>query len=142
MPGARIIHMQRDAVDTCYSVFKSLIFGAHSYSYNLEELADYYQSYRAQMQHWHEAFPGQILDVSYEDLVQDTDAQTRRMLSFCGLQFEDGMLDPGTTVPINTVLSASKLLPALHTNSIGSADRAGPGFAVLRSRLRGAGLLG
>ncbi|WOJ92363.1 sulfotransferase [Congregibacter variabilis] len=142
MPGARIIHMQRDALDTCYSVFKSLIFGAHSYSYNLEELADYYQSYRAHMQHWREAFPGQILDVSYEGLVQNTDAETRRMLDFCSLEFEQGMLEPGITTPINTIISASKLLPALHSNAIGSAERAGPGFDVLRSRLGDAGVLG
>jgi tetratricopeptide (TPR) repeat protein len=142
MPGARIIHMHRGPLDTCYSVFKSLIFGAHSYSYNLEELADYYLSYRAQMKHWQDLYPQQILDVSYEALVRDPDTEARRMLSFCDLEFEEGMLDTDATIAVNTVISASKVLPLLHTRSIGAATRAGSGLDALRSRLQGAGMLG
>lgn len=138
IPGARIIHMQRDALDSCYSVFKSMIFGAHSYSYKLEELADYYLSYRTHMEHWHGLFPKKILDVSYEALVQDPQGQTRRMLDFCDLDFEEGMLNATATAMASSVLSASKALPLLHTRSLGTADRAGAGFDVLRKRLKGA----
>ncbi|MFK8041683.1 tetratricopeptide repeat-containing sulfotransferase family protein, partial [Congregibacter sp.] len=116
LPGARIIHMHRDPLDTCYSVFKTLIFGAHSYSYDLDELASYYLSYRAQMEHWHTLFPGQILDVSYEALVTGPEAEARRMLSFCDLEFEEGMTQPSVE-HLNPMLSASKELPPLHTES-------------------------
>lgn len=134
LPGARIIHMHRDPLDSCYSVFKTLIFGAHSYSYDLDELASYYLSYRAHMQHWQALFPQQILDVSYEALVTDTEAETRRMLNFCDLAFEDGMLD-SEGVTVNTMLSASKTLPAMNPTSIGCAGRVTEGLEGLRSRL-------
>lgn len=137
MPGARIIHMQRDPLDSCYSIFKTLIFGAHSYSYDLDELANYYLSYRAQMEHWQALFPGQILDVSYEALVTDPEAATQRMLNFCDLEFEAGMLSPSVEA-LNPMLSASKELPPLHTDSIGVAARAGTGFDKLRKRLKAA----
>ncbi|MDP5052803.1 MAG: sulfotransferase [Congregibacter sp.] len=141
MPGARIIHMQRDALDTCYSVFKTLIFGAHSYSYDLDEVADYFVSYRGQMAHWQRLFPQHILEVSYEALVQNPEAETRRMLEFCDLAFEDGMLDSDPSLTVNTLLSASKVLPQLHPGFIGAADRAGAGLDGLRARLKDAGVL-
>uniref|UniRef100_UPI003F6A7370 sulfotransferase family protein n=1 Tax=Congregibacter sp. TaxID=2744308 RepID=UPI003F6A7370 len=140
LPGARIIHVHRDPLDTCYSIFKTLIFGAHSYSYGLEELANYYLSYRAQMQHWHGLFPNQILDVSYEALVSDSEAEARRMLSFCDLDYEVGLLDPDVET-LNPMLSVSKALPPLHTESIGVAARAGQGFDALKERLSKEGIL-
>ncbi|EAQ96413.1 tetratricopeptide repeat-containing sulfotransferase family protein [Congregibacter litoralis] len=138
LPGAKIIHMHRDPLDTLYSAYKTLVFGAHSYSYNLDELVNYYLSYRAQMEHWHSLFPGSILDVRYEELVTDSEGSTRRMLDFCDLAFEEGMLDPDVA-SINTLLSASKVLPPLHRDSLGVAARGGARFDDLRQRLKSAG---
>jgi tetratricopeptide (TPR) repeat protein len=140
LPEARIIHMQRNPLDVCYSAFKTLIFGAHSFSYDLEELVDYYLSYRAQMQHWHSLFPGQILDVSYEALLQDPEQETRRVLDFCDLPWQEGMLESDPEFVANIALSASATLPRLHRNSLGAAARAGTGLDALRSRLQEAGV--
>jgi tetratricopeptide (TPR) repeat protein len=140
LPKARIIHMVRQPMDVCYSAFKTLIFGAHSFSYDLDELVDYYLSYRAHMQHWHTLFPGQILDVSYEALLQDSERETRRILDFCDLPWQDGMLEPDPEFVGNIALSASASLPRLHCDSVGSAARAGAGLIGLRARLQEAGV--
>ena len=63
LPRAKIIHLRRDPLDTCYAVYKTLFFNAYSYSYDLQELADYYVGYRTHMDHWHRVLPGRILDV-------------------------------------------------------------------------------
>lgn len=140
LPKARIIHMHRQPMDVCYSAFKTLIFGAHSFSYDLNELADYYLSYRAHMQHWHALFPGQILDVSYEALLQDPEQETRRVLDFCDLPWQDGMLEPDPEFVGNIALSASATLPSLHRDSLGCANRVGTRLDGLRSRLQAAGV--
>lgn len=88
LPQAKILHMVRDPMDTCFSNLRELFSDACAYSYDQLELADYYAEYRRLMAHWHTPLPGRILDVRYEDLVHDTEAATRRIMAFCGLPFE------------------------------------------------------
>ena len=71
LPNAKIVHLTRDPLDTCYAVFKTLFINAYHYSYQLDELAQFYVAYRRTMAHWHAVMPGVICDVSYEDLVAD-----------------------------------------------------------------------
>ncbi len=78
LPNAKIVHLTRDPLDTCYAVFKTLFVNAYHYSYQLDELAQFYIAYRRTMAHWHAVMPGVICDVSYEDLVADPPAQCRR----------------------------------------------------------------
>ncbi|MEO5962661.1 MAG: sulfotransferase, partial [Thermomonas sp.] len=92
LPKARILHLVRDPMDSCYAVYKTLFNQAYPFSYDLEELADYYTAYRQTMRHWHDVMPGAILDVHYEDLVTDTEAQARRVLAWCGLDWQDAVL--------------------------------------------------
>ena len=75
LPKASIVHLTRDPMDTCYAVFKTLFINAYHFSYQLEELAEYFIAYRRMMDHWHAVMPGVILDVRYEDLVADPQTQ-------------------------------------------------------------------
>ncbi len=93
LPNAKIVHLTRDPVDTCYAVFKTLFINAYHYSYQLDELAQFYVAYRRTMEHWHDVMPGVICDVSYEDLVADPPTQCRRLLDWCGLPWQDDVLD-------------------------------------------------
>src|SRR5690606_23635088 len=93
LPGAKIIHLVRDPLDSCYAVFKTLLFNAYHYSCDLDDLARYYITYRQVMRHWHEVMPGRILDVRYEDLVTDTEHQARRMYDWCGLDWNPAALE-------------------------------------------------
>lgn len=96
LPDAKIIHMIRDPVETCFSNLREMFGGAAAYSYDQAELASYHLQYQQLMRHWHERFPGRILDVDYARLTTDTEQVMRQVSAFCGLAFVPGMLDPRT----------------------------------------------
>lgn len=95
LPKARIIHLRRDPIDTCLSNFRQLFALTspyYDYSFDLMDTGRYYLMYEKLMRHWHRVLPGRILDVQYEDLVGFQEAQTRRMLEFCGLPWNGACL--------------------------------------------------
>lgn len=94
LPHARIIHMRRDAVGTCFSNLRTLFSEAAPYSYEQQELAGYHRHYKRLAEHWHEVLGPRILDVDYAALVVDPEGQMRRIAAFCGLPFETAMLSP------------------------------------------------
>jgi tetratricopeptide (TPR) repeat protein len=141
LPNARLIHLTRDPLDTLYAVYKTLFFNAYTYSYDLGELTDYYISYRKQMAHWHQVLPGRILDVNYEQLVQDPEAQARRILEWCGLPWQESVLDFHTQDSPALTASAMQVRKPMHTDSIGAWQRAGGGFESVAERLRSEGLI-
>lgn len=96
MPAAKIIHMSRDPRETCFSNLRELFGHAAPYSYDQLELADYCNQYRDLMDHWHERFPGRILDVSYADLTRNTEATMRKVADFCGFPFTEKLLQPNS----------------------------------------------
>lgn len=92
-PEARILHMQRDPVDTCFSNLRTLFTNADAYSNDPLDMADYFLRYRKLMDHWRTALPGRILDVDYAAFVEDPETHARRVLEFCGLDFDPAALD-------------------------------------------------
>lgn len=93
-PNAKIIHAMRDPLDTCFSCYARLFNDTMDIAYDLETLGRYYVMYRKVMEHWHQVLPaGTILDVSYEDMVADSEGQTRRVLGFVGLPWDQGCLE-------------------------------------------------
>ena len=93
LPRAKILHMVRDPVETCFSNLRELFSDANPYSYDPLELADYYRQYRSLMARWHEAWPGRILDVEYSALTREPEPTMRRIAEFCGLDYQPAMLD-------------------------------------------------
>ncbi len=96
LPQAKILHMVRDPIETCFSNLRELFSDANPYSYDQIELADYFLQYQRLMRHWHAAYPGRILDVSYAELTRDPECVLRAVSGFCGVEFEPGMLDLST----------------------------------------------
>ena len=141
LPGAKLIHLMRDPMDTCYAVYKTQFFNAYFYSYDLDELADYYVGYREQMDHWHRVLPGRILDVQYEELVHDPQAQARRVLEWCGLPWEDSVLAYHEQDRPSMTASATQVRRPIYTDSIGSWRRAAPGLRRVHDRLVRANLI-
>lgn len=94
LPDAKVIHMTRDPVETCFSNLREMFSGAAQYSYDQTELASYCLQYQDLMRHWHERFPGRILDVDYARLTTDTEQVMREVSEFCGFSFLPTMLDP------------------------------------------------
>ena len=120
LPGARIIHLQRDPIDTCLSIYFQDFSATLSYANDLGDLAHYYAEYLRLMQHWRSVLPGAaMLDVPYESLVEDPEAWSRKMLAFIGLPWDPRCLEFYRTE--RSVLTASKwqVRQRISTSSIG-----------------------
>ena len=92
LPNAKIINAQRNPLDSCISSYKQLFYKGQSWSYDLFEIAEYYLEYQRIMDHWHTLFPGEILDLKYENLINNQQDETERLLKYCGLEWEEQCL--------------------------------------------------
>jgi tetratricopeptide (TPR) repeat protein len=88
LPNAKIIDARRNAMACCFSNFKQLFASGQEFTYGLEDIGRYYRTYVELMAHWDEVMPGTVLRVEHEDVVEDLEANVRRILNFCGLEFE------------------------------------------------------
>jgi tetratricopeptide (TPR) repeat protein len=93
LPNCKIIDIRRHPLSCCFSCFKQLFAEGQEFSYNLEDLGHYYKDYVGLMNYWHERFPGEILHVQYEDVVEDLSGQVQRILDYCELPFEEACLN-------------------------------------------------
>jgi tetratricopeptide (TPR) repeat protein len=94
LPGARFIHLQRNPLDTCLSIYFQGFSAAHPYATDFGDLAHYYHEYRRLMAHWRAVLPPRaLLDVRYEDLVDEPEHWSRRMLEHIGLPWDPRCLD-------------------------------------------------
>jgi tetratricopeptide (TPR) repeat protein len=93
LPDAKIIHTRRHPGDTCMSCFTKLFTDSQDFTYDLTDLGRYYRAYEELMAHWRAILPaGAMLDVEYERLVADVEGQTRRILDFVGLPWDENCL--------------------------------------------------
>jgi hypothetical protein len=104
-PNARIIHVRRHPIDTCLSIYFQDFNATHTYANDLEDLAHYYTEYLRLMEHWRSTLPEDvILDVSYEELIDDQETWSRKMMQFIGLPWDPRCLEfdrsgkPGSTI--------------------------------------------
>lgn len=88
LPNAKIIDARREAVACCFSNYKQLFASGQQFTYSFEDIARYYRMYESLMEHWNAVLPGKVLCVQHEDLVANPELHIRRILSFCGLDFE------------------------------------------------------
>lgn len=88
LPNAKIIDARRNAMACCFSNFKQLFAAGQEFTYGLEDIGRYYRTYLELMAHWDSVLPGKILRVEHEDVVDHLEANVRRILDFCGLDFE------------------------------------------------------
>ena len=92
LPKARIIDARRHPLGSGFSAFKQLFAQGQAFSYDLTDIGRYYRDYVEVMRHFDRVLPGRIHRVIYEDLVEDTEAEVRRLLDYCGLPFEEACL--------------------------------------------------
>ena len=123
IPNARIIHIERNPMDACFSNYKQF-FGPSSftYSYDLQELVAHYKLYAKTMKFWKQQAPNSILDVKYESLVDDPDGQAEIIREFCGLKRKQGGETESSTY-ITSTLSASQVRAPIHKGNINSWQR-------------------
>ncbi len=92
MPGAKIIHCTRDPLETCFSIYKQNFSGSHAYTNNLVELGEYYNAYLSLMAHWKAMFGERIYEANYERMIDNSEAEIKSLLNFCGLEMEEKCL--------------------------------------------------
>jgi tetratricopeptide (TPR) repeat protein len=92
LPNAKIIDARRHPMACCFSGFKQLFAKGQTYTYDLSGMGQYYRDYVILMDHWDHVLPGRVLRVQYEDMVEHTEVQIRRLLDYCKLPFEEQCL--------------------------------------------------
>lgn len=93
IPNARFVHCKRNPIDTCLSCYSLRFSSGHPYSFNQEELGAYYKAYDELMSHWRAVVPSdRLIEITYEDVVQNTEEQAQRLLDFAGLEWTENVL--------------------------------------------------
>lgn len=118
LPRALIIDARRHPMDCGFSCFKQHFAGGHQFSYDLEHIGAYYNSYLRIMDHWDTALPGKVACIQYEEMVRDTSATVERLLAHCGLPFEETCLRFfENTRPVRTA-SSEQVRQPIYKNSV------------------------
>ena len=120
LPKARVIYCKRSAPDNCVSIF-NLNFGpgGPAYSNDLGELGDYYRQHEGLMRHWQETMPGFVYEIRYEDMVADQEGESRKLLDFCGLDWDDKVLDFFNSNRRVRTATAAQVRQPVYASSIG-----------------------
>lgn len=135
LPQARILHIQRPAMDVCFSNYRAYFGAGYAYSYAFDTLAAHYRDYRRTLTHWHRMLPGRILDVDYTQLVTDTETVARRVLEFCDLPFAPECLQPSGDHNAVATLSAAQVREPMHDRAMREWQRYAVQCEPLRERL-------
>jgi len=123
MPNATIINACRHPLDSLLGNYKQLYGSGMDYSYDMEELADFYRQYHRMMQHWDKVMPGKVLTVHYEDTVLDLESQVRRILAHCGLPFEESCLRYYENTRTVKTASSEQVRRPIYTDALGTWRR-------------------
>jgi tetratricopeptide (TPR) repeat protein len=120
LPKARIIHTRRDPIDTCLSCFSILFAHNQPFTYDLAELGRYYRAYAALMKHWREVLPlEEMLEVQYEELVDNFELLARRIVAYCGLEWNNACLEFYKTKRPVWTASAVQVRQPIYRSSVG-----------------------
>ena len=137
-PAARVIHCRRDPVDTCLSCyFERLQPSMAPYASDLGDLGSYYRQYERLMTHWRETVTLPLLEVSYEEVVADQEATSRKLVEFCGLEWDDRCLSFHEVKRSDNTLSYDQVRKPIYKDSVKRSDRFGDLLDPLRAALAG-----
>ena len=117
-PEAKIIHLKRDAMATCWSIYKHYFQSrGNGFSYNLEDLAGFYDMYIDLMAFWHQLYSDKIYDLCYEDLTTNQEEETRKLLAYCELDWDENCLNFHTTKRAVKTASALQVRQKMYQGS-------------------------
>jgi len=122
-PNAKIIHCKRDPKNNCLSMFKNLFEGGLNFTYDQEDLVKYYQMYDTLMKFWNDKYPGEIFNISYEKLISDDEEEIKKLIKYCGLDWEESCLSfHKNKTPIKTMSTAQARNP-IYKTSLNAFDK-------------------
>jgi len=137
LPRARVIHCRRNALDTCWSIYKQFFGEGQRFAYDLEELGHYYRLYQRLMNHWATVLPGYVLEFDYESIIADLEGATRRLLEFCGLEWDERCLDFHRTERVVKTASVAQVRRPVYSSSVGIGEKYAPYLGPLIKALEG-----
>jgi tetratricopeptide (TPR) repeat protein len=140
LPNAKIVHLTRHPMAAGYAMYKTLFKDGYPFSYDLDEIAQYYIAYRKLMDHWSAVMPGAVYSVNYEDLVADQIDETRKLLEFCDLDWEDSCAQFHRNPSATTTASASQVRRPIYDSSVAQWRHYAAQLAPLSSALESAGI--
>jgi len=135
LPNAKIIDARRGAMACCFSNFKQLFAAGQQFTYSFEDIARYYRTYLELMAHWDQVLPGKVLHVQHEQLVGGLEPQVRRMLEFCGLEFEPACLEFHKTARRVHTASSEQVRRPINTEGLEQWRHFEPWLGPLREAL-------
>lgn len=118
LPNAKIINATRHPLDACLGCYKQHFAKGQTFTYDLAELGEFYLEYRRVMNHWHRVLPGKMLDVCYERVVSDQETETRRIIDYCGLPWDDQCLEFYNTKRSVRTASSEQVRQPIYSSSV------------------------
>jgi tetratricopeptide (TPR) repeat protein len=135
-PHARVIHCRRNPIDTCLSIYFTNFLERHDYAWNRGDLAFFYRQYERLMEHWCRVLPSdRFTEVEYEALIANPEAETRRLIAFCGLDWDDACLTPERNQRVVKTQSMWQTRQPVYKTSVERWRRYEPWLGELRQLL-------
>ena len=145
LPNARIVCVRRHPMDACLSNYRQLFatsFSYYNYAYDLDDCGRYYLLFDQLCAHWRASLPAdRYMEICYEDVIADQEGETRRLLSHCGLDWQDACLDFHNQTGAVATASSVQVRQPLYSSSIGRWKRHGAALDSLRAVLTQGGVL-
>ncbi len=118
IPEARIINVIRNPVATCFSVFFHYFAGAgNNFAYSQEDIVHYYRCYESLMSYWNDRYPGQVYRLDYERLTMHQEKETRNLLEYCGVPWDEACLAFHRTERVVRTASSTQVRTAMYQGS-------------------------
>ena len=133
LPKAKIVHCKRNPVANCLSIYKAYFSakGGHKYAFNQKELAEYHNLYEDLMDHWRKELPAQFYEIKYEDLTTNQEEETRKLIGYCGLEWQDACLDFHKSKRKVKTASSFQVRQPMSSKSVGLWKKYGDGLQPL-----------
>jgi tetratricopeptide (TPR) repeat protein len=135
LPNAKIIDARREPMACCFSNLKQLFARGQEFTYSVEDIARYYRTYVELMEHWDGVLPGRVLRMQYEEVVDDLEGNVRRLLDYCGLEFEPACVDFHKTKRNVNTASAEQVRQPLYREGLDQWRHFEPWLGPLRQAL-------
>lgn len=136
LPNAKIIDTRRNPMDCCFSCYKQLFGSGQGFTYSQNRIGNYYLDYLKLMQHWNKVLPNKVHRVVYEDMVENTEVEIRKLLDFCELDFEEDCLNFFKTKRTVRTPSSEQVRQPIYKKGVGQWEYFEPWLDPLKETLK------
>jgi hypothetical protein len=136
LPNAKLVIVNREPLDSCFAMYRTLFGEAYPFSYDFEDLANYYAAYERLMNHWRACLGDTLCEITYEDLVKSPAQVGARVAAYCGLQWSERAVQVQDRTTVSLTASAAQIRRPIYSSSTGRWRRYGRHLEPLIQALR------